>query len=98
MGYRVDYGPVKKLRGAEKSRTRVAALTALFLLLFFLLVQTFWPQGAEMLQHIFVPGDPKVTVAALETFAGELQHGVPLRDAFENFCFYIVEAGNLVVG
>ncbi len=98
MGYRVDYGPIKKVRGAEKVRTRVPALTVLFLMVFLLLVQLFWPQGAELLQHIFIPGDPKVTVAALETFAQELQQRTPLMDAFENFCFYIVEAANLASG
>lgn len=98
MGYRVEYQPVKKVRGVEKRTSRVPALTALFFLLFLLLVNGFWPQGAEILREILIPGDPTVTVAALETFTQELQTGEELSIAFEDFCRTILEGAELDPG
>ncbi len=86
MGYRVEYGSVKKVRGSETRAPRAAAFTALFFLLFLLLVNTFWPQGAEMLRDIVLPGDPAVTAAALEEFTMELKDGAKLSGAFTAFC------------
>lgn len=86
MGYRIEYQPVKKVRNAEKRISRIPALTALFLLLFFLLVSSFWPRGRELMRELIIPGDPDVTVAALEVFAQELHGGEELSSAFESFC------------
>lgn len=86
MGYRVDYQPVKKVRNAEKRKSRVPALTALFLMLFFFLVFSFWPQGGELLRELLIPGDPDTTVMALEAFAQDLHDGETPAIAFETFC------------
>ena len=91
MGYRVDYQPVKKVRLAEKRHSRVLALTGLCLLLFFLLVNSLWPQGAQTLREILIPGDAAVTTAALEDFAQELGAGETLRSALETFCRRILQ-------
>lgn len=94
MGYRVDYQPVKKVRGAERRRSRVLALTGLCLIVFLILVNSVWPQGMELLRELLIPGDTAVTVAALEDLASELGAGEALSGALENFCRRIlVEAG-----
>ena len=91
MGYRVDYLPIKKVRNMEKRTSYVPAMTALFLLLFFFLVSSFWPWGAEFLREVLIPGDLDVTVAALEAFAMKLQNGEAFSDAFKAFCHQLLE-------
>lgn len=92
MGYRVEYETVSKVRRMEQKTARVPALTAAAFLLFLILVVNFWPKGKAVLQEILIPGDPAVTVAALEDLAEELETGAPLSDALENFCRTVVEA------
>lgn len=75
VGYRVEYGP-RKRRGPG-----VAGAAAVWLVVFFLLVGLFWPQGARTLRGLLTPGDPAVTAAALERFAGEVRSGEPLEAA-----------------
>ena len=95
MGYRVEYGPVKKVRDVEKRVSRKAALTALCLLLFFLLVGILWPEGAEALRRLVFPGDPAVTVTALEELAGELRAGADVTESLRSFCLQILEGAEL---
>lgn len=98
MGYRVEYQQVKKVRGVEKRTSRVAALTALCLLLFLLLVNGFWPRGAEVLRDFLLPGDAAVTAAALEDLALELQTGEELSGALEHFCQKVISEAELDPG
>lgn len=98
MGYRVDYRPVKKIRNAEKRTVRLPALTMLFFLMFLFLVFSFWPQGGALLRELLIPGDPDVTVMALETFAQDLRAGDALSGAFETFCRTIVAEAQLAPG
>lgn len=95
MGYRVEYEPMEKRKVEEKKSRRVPALTAAFLLFFFLLVHAFWPRGREVLGEILWPGDAAVTAAALEQFAQELRMGQPLGDAVEGFCREIIADAGL---
>lgn len=86
MGYRIVYDPVGKVRGAEKNRTAVAALTSVCLVIFFLVVGNFWPQGKAVLQQFFFSEYVSEAVAALEEFAFDLKCGMPISDALEVFC------------
>ena len=86
MGYRVVYRPIKKIRGSEKQKARRTALTALFFLVFLILVNTCWPQGRDFLREVLFPGDSSVAVMALENLADELKAGEGVWDAVENFC------------
>lgn len=95
MGYRVDYRPIKKIRRAEKRRSGLAAMTALWFLIFLLLTNGLWPRGAEVLQSVLIPGDPEITTAALKSLVEDLKAGEPLADAVESFCITVIqEAGN----
>lgn len=98
MGYRVEYQQVKKARGGEKRTSRLAALTMLCLFLFLLLVNGFWPRGAEVLRDLLLPGDAAVTVAALEDLALELRTGEELSSALESFCRKVVSEAELGSG
>ena len=90
MGYRVDYQPVRKLRNMENRTNGKTALTAAFLMLFFLLVFSCWPRGAELVKEMIIPGEPEVTLGAVEQLAARLQGGEPLAAALEAFCCEIM--------
>lgn len=96
MGYRIVYGeePVRwqnrKLRAG-----RVAACTAVCLMLFGTLTVKFWPEGAEVLQEALLPGDAAVTRQALENMADNLKAGEAIGDAVVVFCREIVDGAQL---
>lgn len=98
MGYRVEYGPVKKVRGLEKRVSRVSSLIAVCLLLFFVLVSSFWPAGREILQKLIFPGDPVVTAAALDDLTENLRSGEDLSDCMAAFCIQVLEGAKLDMG
>lgn len=86
MGYRVEYSlGSSKIRKKEK-RSGVVALSAGCLLLFALLVNAFWPQGAHTLRELLLPGNAAVTAAALEGLAEDLGSGIEIPEALEAFC------------
>lgn len=91
MGYRIDYGPVKKVRGVERRVSRIASLTGLFLLLFMITVCAFWPEGTAVLRDWILPGDPAVTAAAMEELTDSLRTGEELSDSLRTFCIRILE-------
>ena len=91
MGYRIDYGPVKKVRGIEKRTSRLAVLTGMFLLLFVALVCSFWPEGTAVLRDWLLPGDPAVTAAAIDGLTESLRTGGELSDSLRAFCVQILE-------
>ena len=91
MGYRVDYQPLRKVRGIEKCRSRLLSLTALCFLLFCVLVSQFRPQTADMIWELLVPGDAAVTTAALDVLAEELKSGESFEEALKDFCLRIRE-------
>lgn len=86
MGYRIDYGAVKKVRGLEKRTSRVGALAGLFFLAFLLIVCSVWPRGTEVLREVFLPD-----TQALEVFAQQLRWGESFGDAAESFCRTVME-------
>lgn len=86
MGYRIIYGeePFEK-SGEGKSRLRV--LTAVWLLVFVLLVRLCWPQGTKVLQQTLVPRAD----SAYMQMQSDIQAGEPIADAVTAFCQRIVE-------
>ncbi len=91
MGYRVDYGPVKKVRGVEKRMSRRCALTGMFFLVFVVMVCCFWPEGKQALQQLVFPGDGAVTAAAWENFTVSLKAGEGIGESLQTFCMRILE-------
>lgn len=92
MSYRIEYGPAipPEYRKEPKS-TRLRVLTALFLLLFTLLVRQFFPSGTDKLRAALLPGAPTITQQALDFLMGDLRDGEPLGQAFTAFCTYIID-------
>lgn len=95
MGYRVEYGSVRKVRNLDSRFSRKAAFTGMFLLLFLVLVKICWPQGSAILQEFFLPGNGAVTAAALDTFAEELRSGESLVQAFTAFCRQVLGSAGI---
>ena len=95
MGYRIDYGPMKKVRGVEKRTSRLAALTGVFLLLFVITVCCAWPEGTAVLRDWLLPGDPVVTAAAMEELSDSLRTGESVFHALSDFCNRVLEGVKL---
>lgn len=93
MGYRVDYQPIKKLRGAEKRHMLRPALTGIFFLLFVIVLHTAWPRGEQALRELLLPGEAAQTVAAFNTFARDLKEGQTVHRALEDFCRSVIPHG-----
>ena len=92
MGYRVEY----QMEQTEKTDARPGRFPVMLgscLLVFLLLVNGLWPRGAQMLRELLLPGNPAVTVAALEDFAQELKAGEALESALESFCRKVIDDG-----
>ena len=94
MSYRIEYGTAVPLR-FQKRRVKghVRSLTALCLLLFALAVGELWPDGRQVLQRVFLPGEPSVTEQAFSSMVSGLTAGVPLEDAVVAFCQQIIDYG-----
>lgn len=93
MSYRIDYQPMKKVRGWEKRTAPRSAMTAFCFLLFLVLTFALWPKGAQTLRALVIPGDAAVTVAALEDLAVDLREGESVQSALEGFCRQVAEVG-----
>ena len=68
-------------------------LTALCILLFAWSVGEFWPDGQQVLQKFFLPGEPTVTEQAFSSMITDLTAGRPLEDAMAAFCQEILDHG-----
>ena len=96
MGYRVVYDSVRQEKRRAKSHgARLTGLTAMFLALFLMMVNVYWPKGREVLQEMIWPGDAAVTRQAAEAFVEELRFGEPIGDAVESFCREIIKSADI---
>lgn len=93
MSYRIDYQGTKKVRGMEKKTASLPALAGLCMLALLAAACTRWPQGMDTVRALLIPGDPAVTVGALEELAAQLEGGESLRTAFQDFCGQVMELG-----
>lgn len=91
MSYRVEYDTEGKWeRGSDAWGLRRFVTTAVFLLLFFLMVMVFWSDGKEILFQIFVPGDSITTWNEFQQLRDQLHQGIPFPFAFREFCHEIL--------
>ena len=94
MGYRVDYPSFSAIPEQKKgSFLRRAALTLGTAALFLTAVNSFSPEGAEILDRLFQPDRWLLTRSALESMVSRLQCGEPLTDAVTAFCRELVQHG-----
>lgn len=94
MAYRIIYGEDPVITKQRRSRPlRLQTMTAVFFLLFALLVSFTWSEGTEKLREYLIPGERSVTQAAFQTFVEDLQEGEPVGDALTTFCRDIISHG-----
>lgn len=84
MSYKIIYAEEPECR--KRNRSCLLPVTLLFLCLFLFLTNGFWPEGREVLQRVFLPGDPQTVKQAAQTFVQGLQLGEPFSEALEAFC------------
>ena len=84
MPYRIDYSPSPDTC-RNKGGISGILLTCAFFSVFLALVSLFWPEGREVLQILLIPGDPEVTIEAVQTFASELDCGIDMFSAASEF-------------
>lgn len=92
MGYRIEYDSGSRKWQAERFRWgRMWAMAAVCLLLFLVLTNLFWPQGAGMLRRLLIPGDPEVTAQAFAQMVDGLRAGEDASECVTAFCREILE-------
>ena len=92
MGYRIQYGPVRKIRRSEHRRSGTVALTGLFLL-FLLMVNLFWSEGVQVIRESLLPKEHSVTVSAMEDMSDALVQGESAYEAVRTFLKSILNDG-----
>lgn len=93
MSYKVDYpAPGRNSDGGQVRRFQRIGAGLLAGLLTALLL---WPRGRDALRNVIIPGDPAVTVWALEEMTRQLRAGDSLADSLEAFCRRVWEGGKL---
>lgn len=91
MGYRTEYGSVSRRKNAKTSSgIRVVLFTIIFLYMFAYLVNSYWPEGREVLQKVIWPADMQTSGQVVQAFVKKLRLGIPIWDAVESFCREIV--------
>ena len=92
MSYRIEYGPDLPTRYRNIRRnTRLKVMTALWLLVFSLLVRSFFPAGTEELRRVLLADADSVVQNAYSLFLGEVRSGQSVGDAFTVFCRYVID-------
>ncbi len=87
MGYRILYDKGSRVYEVRRERpSRFWPMLAGCLAVFLLLTWAFWPEGAEMIQEMLIPGDNAATLEALNTMADNLRSGLPMSQAVSAFC------------
>lgn len=80
MGYRIQYGPVRRIRQVEKRRSGVIALTGIFFLVFLIIVNLFWPQGIDVIRESLLSEESSLTVVAMEEISDIFARGDSIFD------------------
>lgn len=96
MSYRIVYGPMPKVKStAEGNLFRFQLLTAVFLMLFALVVKCFWPQGMAVLQSVLIPGEVGATEVAFFEMLTNLKNGDAMAEAVTAFCRQVIESAEV---
>ena len=99
MSYRITYGPPAALACQQQDRpSRLRLLTAAWLIVFVLLVRTFFPAGCAQLRVLLLPDPQSITQATLSSFMSSLRNGEQFGDALYAFCEEIISHDPAVSG
>lgn len=95
MGYSVKYGEEKRRNlGSGVSWVRLRTMIAVGILTFAIAVHAFWPEGAEKLRSVFVPGPATLVETAVLDMVKDLKSGNNISDALTVFCSQILDASS----
>ena len=78
MGYRIHYQSDNKKDRKLRNYSRLTVLIAVCFLFFLHLVESFWPEGAEILRTMNVLSEEMIPVSALN----ELENGLLQGESF----------------
>ncbi len=92
MGYKIQYGPPI---GAEKKRERANLGWVILLGVMILLVGVNILGFGDELFHFLLPGDRAVTAAALTHLEDRILDGIPVTEAFAEFCREVIRGAGL---
>ena len=88
MAYSIGYGNQPKPTYTQK-RSKIPMLSFMFFILFLLMVNIFWQEGAQTLRHMLLPFEEN-TVTAFDAMVTELSNGTALSDAVAAFCQEVI--------
>ena len=92
MGYRIVYGSENDRKSKnQRNWARVKTLTALGLLLFVFAAKQIWPEGTQLLQCAFLPGEPNAGQVAASNFMIQIRQGIGFEEALRTYCLEILE-------
>ena len=99
MPYRITYGPAIVPHGHNQDKpSRLRLLTAAWLMVFSLLVRTFFPAGCAQLRVLLLPDPQSITQATLSSFMSSMRNGEQFGDALYAFCEEIISHDPAVSG
>ena len=84
MGYKIQYGPKRKLRRSAYSRSGMVSLTGLYFLVFLIMVNLLWAEGVEVIRESLHIKEVSLTAAA-EKVSDELDRGENAFDIMKTF-------------
>lgn len=86
MGYHIEYGVNKRKTNTLLGTLRLISLTALCIVLFFMLVFQMWPEGTAVMKRSVLYTGATIKASAFADFAGKLEQGETFFAAFQDFC------------
>ena len=91
MSYSINYREPSVIKATDKrKKSRIPIMTAVFFLLFMLVVKAFWEKGDERLSRILWSQDLVVLERAVQYIFAAVEHGQPFPEAVQAFCREII--------
>ena len=92
LSYHITYDhPHGQTTKRTSSRFTLPLLFVLSISAFIIITFTYWTEGKRILMDFLFPKCGQITGQAIETFAEELQNGIPVSDAINHFCREIIQ-------
>ena len=85
MGYYMVYGH-RADYSRKNSSFRLRMMISVSMLLFSILVRSFWAPGTEKLRDALLPGDQSTAEIAFSVLMEDLREGEPVGGTLEVFC------------
>lgn len=91
MGYRINYaGPDPQIQRPIRRYIRIRTMISAAFLTLCVTVRLLWPEGAGILQSVFMPGVLTSTEEAFSELVTDLREGMPLAESVDVFCHSVL--------